>query len=106
MIPHNHIIDSLYNCSIDCTKNYTNISYGRGVFVGLVSYHCYRYRTTVIRAMIHILAIYSKSKTITYGKGSKINQQCIPDCWRAFDNRRGTKQDRKRITELFMLTVL
>ena len=103
---YNHIIDSLYNCSRDCTSGLTDVIYGKGVFVGLVSYHTYRYKTTVLKAMIFILTIYSQSKTLSYGSGSKINQCCIPECWRAFDQRKGSQKERKRIIDLFKLTVM
>lgn len=105
-VQRNNIIDALYTCSHDCTHADINVIYGKGIFVGLVSYHTYRYKSTVLKAMIHLLTIYSKSKTLSYGSGSKINQCCIPDCWRAFDQRQGNKQDRKLLADLFKLTVM
>jgi len=65
--------DTLYNCSVDCTRSAEHVTYGRGVFVGVAG--------TIMSFMgVDLDEALQIMKRIIDGR-FEINQACIPNCW-------------------------
>lgn len=64
------LADTMYNCSLDCTRNDNDLRYAKGIFVGAIG---------------AIMAVYNVplKEAINLARLSfrQLNRNAVPDCW-------------------------